>query len=201
MSSDQDASATPLQKNDALLLIDLQRDYFDDGPMAVDGAKETIAPINRWLEDAGQKRATIFASRDWHPQDHRSFQDQGGPHPAHCVQKSEGAQLHPDLELPTGTIIINKGEEPDAPDTSAFKGTDLEERFKDAALDTLFVAGLPLDATVRQTVLDALEADIDVCVIRDGCCARDPERTDGVLTELEAAGAQVTETPTETAPA
>jgi hypothetical protein len=36
--------------------------------------------------------AKIIASKDYHPDGHVSFMEQGGPFPAHCVQGSPGSQ-------------------------------------------------------------------------------------------------------------
>ena len=33
----------------------------------------------------------VAATRDWHPADHGSFQEQGGIWPVHCVQGTRGA--------------------------------------------------------------------------------------------------------------
>src|SRR3712207_6885063 len=40
----------------------------------------------------------VVATRDWHPPDHGSFAERGGPWPVHCVRDTPGAQLHPALD-------------------------------------------------------------------------------------------------------
>jgi hypothetical protein len=61
----------------ALLIIDFQNDFTSGGALAVpDG--DAIAPrVNELIESADFD--LIVATRDWHPADHASFREQGGP--------------------------------------------------------------------------------------------------------------------------
>ena len=45
----------------------------------------------------------VVATRDWHPPDHGSFTEQGGIWPVHCVQDTDGAELHPALDRRAST--------------------------------------------------------------------------------------------------
>jgi nicotinamidase/pyrazinamidase len=53
----------------------------------------------------------VYASRDWHPRTHPSFEERGGggKWPPHCVQDSDEAKFHPELELPGDAIKVTKG--------------------------------------------------------------------------------------------
>ena len=141
-----------------------------------------------------RKRYPVFATRDWHPVDHVSFATRGGRLPPHCVQETSGADFHPELLLPPKTDVISKGTQPDVDTGSAFAGTDLAPRLRDAHARRLWVGGLALDDAVRATVLDALEHDFAVEIIVPAIRARvteHPADSAGVLAQLQQAGAFV----------
>src|SRR5690606_28729070 len=126
---------------------------------------------------AVQACATIVASRDWHPADHCSFGERGGPWPVHCVAGTPGARLHPGLRLPEGAWIVDKGADRNREQYSALDRTGLAERLRAAGVRRLWIGGLALDYCVRASVLDALQEGFEVRVIRDA--ARAVEREPG----------------------
>ena len=62
---------------EALLIIDVQNDFLPGGALAVPDGDQVIAPINALAADP--RFGVVIATRDWHPPDHDSFVDQGGP--------------------------------------------------------------------------------------------------------------------------
>ena len=70
----------------ALLLVDIQNDFCEDGSLSVPDSNDIFPAINEWIGKAQESGWPILASRDWHPVDHISFSDRGGPWPVHCVQ-------------------------------------------------------------------------------------------------------------------
>ena len=106
------ASAVPQpDRESALLLVDLQNDFFPGGAVPVANADSLLSIINAYIKRFSTQGFAIFATRDWHPPDHASFQEQNGTWPAHCVQGSHGAQFHSQLVMPPGTMVISKGDE------------------------------------------------------------------------------------------
>src|SRR3954452_6594620 len=98
-----------LTPRDGLMIVDVQNDFCPGGALAVSRGDDIVPVLNRWLAAARQGRAKVVASRDWHPPDHTSFHDQGGPWPTHCVQDTPGAAFHPRLKLPGRLHIVSKG--------------------------------------------------------------------------------------------
>ena len=84
------ASGAP-KIGDALIIVDVQRDFLPGGALAVDIGDLILGPLNDCLRKFGKGRLPIFASRDWNPADHCSFSDRGGRGPGHCV--AEGARI------------------------------------------------------------------------------------------------------------
>ena len=81
----------PLGSRDALILVDVQQDFCPGGSLPIEQGHDVVPILNRWIEDAIQAGAPVFASRDWHPAEHLSFHASGGPWPAHCIQDTQGA--------------------------------------------------------------------------------------------------------------
>jgi nicotinamidase/pyrazinamidase len=177
--------------NRALLIIDFQNDFVPGGALPVpDG--DAIAPRVTELLDSGEFELVV-ATRDWHPADHDSFAAQGGPWPPHCVQGSEGAELHPSLDRAKVDVVIDAGYRPELEGYSGFEETELERVLRDHDVDSITVVGLATDYCVRATALDALGRGFDVVVDRAGVRGIDvePGDSDRALAEVESAGGAV----------
>jgi nicotinamidase/pyrazinamidase len=175
----------------ALLIIDFQNDFVPGGALPVpDG--DAIAPRVAELLDSGEFDLVV-ATRDWHPPDHNSFAAQGGPWPPHCVQGSEGAELHPSLDRARVDAVIDAGYRPELEGYSGFEETDLERVLREHEIESITVVGLATDYCVRATALDALREGFEVVVDRDGVRGIDVEPGDSerALAEIESAGGAV----------
>ncbi|HET9822588.1 MAG TPA: isochorismatase family protein, partial [Burkholderiaceae bacterium] len=169
----------PLQPGDALLVVDLQRDYMPGGALAVPLGEQVLGPVNACLDRCAALWLPVFASRDWHPQGHSSFHGAGGTWPPHCVAGSEGAAFARGLRLPRQTELLSKGMARERDVLSAFDGTPLGERLSALRVRRLVVAGLATDHGVLATVLDALRLGFAVAVPLEGVAAVDLQPGDG----------------------
>ncbi len=136
----------------------------------------------------------VVATRDWHPPDHCSFEEQGGPWPAHCVQGTEGAELHPALDAERVDVVFDSGQEVDLEGYSAFERPQLGRLLRERSVDAVYLAGLATNICVRGTALGALEEDFGVTVDTHASRGIDAEgvvSTVGAIGELERAGATV----------
>ena len=194
MKSAPKARPTPVPQPDArsvLLIGDVQVDFCPGGTLAVPGGDQVIPTINEAVRWFHARKFPIMAVRDWHPPNHSSFREQGGPWPLHCVQMSKGAQFHPDLVLPPGTVVVSKATDPKREAYSAFEGTTLEDRLREVNAERLYVTGLATDYCVRQTVLDARRLGFQVVVLEDAIRGIDASPGDSAraIDEMRAAGA------------
>jgi nicotinamidase/pyrazinamidase len=174
---------------DALIVVDVQRDFCPGGALAVPDGDAVIEPINRLVMEFDP----VVATRDWHPPSHSSFRENGGIWPVHCVRDSEGAQLHPDLATERFALVLDKGREPELPGYSAFERTELEGWLRGHGVRTVHLAGLALDYCVKATALDAHRAGFEVFVHRDATRAVEASPGDGerAVEELREAGVTV----------
>src|SRR5215212_179425 len=81
-------------ENSALILVDIQNDFCPGGALAVAEGDEIVEVVNRLMP----RFPLVVSTQDWHPANHVSFKQQGGPWPPHCVQGTPGAELHPALD-------------------------------------------------------------------------------------------------------
>ena len=132
----------------------------------------------------------MVATRDWHPPDHGSFREQGGPWPPHCVQGTHGAELHDSLDRDKVDAWSTPARSPNSRATR-FEETDLAEVLAKHDVDEVTVAGLATDYCVQDTALDALREGFRVTVDRGGIRGIDVSDGDSerALEELRAAGA------------
>lgn len=184
---------------DALILVDVQNDFLPGGRLAVPDGDAVIPPLNAWIRRFRARGLPVFATRDWHPPDHCSFREQGGPWPPHCVAGTPGADFAPGLELPPEVVVISKATTPEKDAYSGFEGTDLAERLRERSVRRVFVGGLATDYCVLNTVLDALKAGFEAWVIKDAVRAVDVQPGDGerALERMRQAGAREISTPPE----
>ncbi|RKP54757.1 bifunctional nicotinamidase/pyrazinamidase [Pararobbsia silviterrae] len=191
--------------SDVLLVVDVQYDFMPGGALAVPYGDEVIAPINRLAAHFSH----VVLTQDWHPANHASFavNHPGGqpfsrahmPYgeqvlwPAHCVQGTQGAQLHEALDIAHARLVIRKGHHANVDSYSAFVEADrttptgLTGYLRETGVKRVYCCGLATDYCVAWTALDARACGFEAFVIED---ASRPIDLDG---SLEAAWLQLTD--------
>jgi nicotinamidase/pyrazinamidase len=165
-------------RTDALIVVDVQRDFCPGGALAVPQGDEVVPVVNRLM--ALTDWLTV-ATRDWHPSDHCSFKDQGGPWPPHCIAETDGAAFHPSVDATRIRHVVSKATTKDTEAYSGFQGTDLAALLASRGVRRVVVCGLATDYCVKATALDARRAGLAVVAVEDamrgvevraGDCAR-----------------------------
>jgi nicotinamidase/pyrazinamidase len=176
----------------ALVIVDFQNDFTPGGALAVPDGDAIAGRLNE-LAGSGDFDLVV-ATRDWHPPEHGSFADQGGPWPIHCVAGTEGAELDHALDPTPIHAVVDKGQEPGTEGYSGFEGTQLADLLREHGVDDVTVVGLATDYCVKNTALDALREGFAVTVDSSATRGVDVEPGDSqrALDELRAAGASVT---------
>jgi len=161
-----------MKKGAALLIIDVQNDFCPGGALPVAAGDRVVAPLNRAAALFAAAELPVLASRDWHPAVTGHFLAYGGSWPSHCVQGSSGAAFHPQLQLPSGCLVISKGMDAASDGYSAFAGRledgrSLEQLLADLEVTHLYIGGLATDYCVKETVLAAVLTGLKVTVLAD----------------------------------
>jgi nicotinamidase/pyrazinamidase len=182
----------------ALLIVDLQNDFLPGGALGVVGGNNAAFACRRYMDMFVAQDRLVILSRDWHPQDHCSFQENGGMWNPHCVADTAGAQFAAVLNIPEHAVIVSKATATDKDAYSAFDGTTADGEALDAFLKKngitdLYVGGLATDYCVRATVLDARRLGYNVSVLRDAVAAVNvnPDDGDRALDDMKRAGAEI----------
>nr|CRH04610.1 Pyrazinamidase/nicotinamidase [Candidatus Magnetococcus massalia] len=175
---------------DALIIVDVQNDFCPGGALAVPDGDAVVPVINRWQQKMRAGGGVIIASRDWHPEDHVSFQELW---PVHCVQGRSGAAFHPELQLGDEVLIVSKGEYPQLDSYSAFGAEALHPALQEKGVERLWVCGLALDYCVKATALDGVKAGFEVNLLESATRAVNIQPDDGAeaIKELLQAGVQI----------
>jgi nicotinamidase/pyrazinamidase len=170
-------------ETDILLIIDVQNDFCPGGSLAVKEGNKIIKNINSIQE----KFKNVVLTQDWHPKNHSSFVTEYKdkevfssikmPYgnqtiwPSHCVQGTNGAEFHKDLNTLKANTIIRKGFRREIDSYSAFWENDrvtptgLEGNMKSMGIKRVFVCGLALDFCVAFSAIDSTIAGFETFVI------------------------------------
>jgi nicotinamidase/pyrazinamidase len=170
---------------EALLIVDVQNDFCPGGALEVPNGDQIVPTINK----LSKQFDIVIQTQDWHPEGHSSFASshQGKepfetidmPYgkqvlwPDHCVQGSEGADFHANLETNRSQLIIRKGFRKDIDSYSAFYENDdatttgLTGYLKERDIDTLYAVGLATDFCVKWSVIDGIKEGFKVHVVED----------------------------------
>ena len=173
---------------DALIIVDMQYDFMPDGSLPVPNAELLSDNINYYIDEF--KYRVVVATRDWHPSNHKSFKDNGGSFPAHCIQNTYGSKFINELNLPESTKVISKGQDKDEEEFSAFLTGELDEFLKSINIKRLFICGIATDYCVMHTVISAIKLGYEVRLLLDACSGlADSERA---IESMIYAGAKAT---------
>jgi nicotinamidase/pyrazinamidase len=191
---------------EALLVIDVQRDFLPGGSLAVTDGDAVIPIINR----LGERFDDVILTQDWHPEGHISFGSTHGKQPFvetieapygtqslwpdHTLQGFPGAMLHPDLSLPHAGLIVRKGFRKDVDSYSAFLDNDhttstgLAGYLRDRGLSKLYLCGLAWDYCVGYSALDGKQLGFEMTVIEDAVRGIAPETMAAMTKRWDGAG-------------
>ena len=172
---------------EVLIIVDVQNDFCPGGALAVPHGDEIVPAVNRL---AAEFRHVVL-TQDWHPRGHSSF---ASSHPGkqpfeaievaygqqilwpdHCVQGTQGAALHPALEVPHAELVLRKGFRSAIDSYSAFfendhrTATGLAGYLRERGLGRLTLCGLATDFCVFYSALDGRKAGFDVDVVTGVC--------------------------------
>jgi nicotinamidase/pyrazinamidase len=177
--------------HEALLVVDMQRDFMPGGALAVPTADVLVPRINHYIDHFTAIGAPVYLSRDWHPANHCSFREQGGRWPPHCVAGSTGADFARGLRVPEMAVIVSKATTAAEDAYSAFERTALATLLQSRGVVHLWVAGVATDYCVKASVLDARRLGLHVTVLVDAIRGVDVQAgdSDRALAQMVAAGA------------
>ncbi len=162
----------------ALIIVDPQNDFCEGGSLAITGGKQAIAVANKVAKFVKEHAGLVIATQDWHPEGHISFASTHRKQPFeqgiidakeqvlwpdHCVQRSPGAEVAPELDLRHIHQIVQKGMGQHESysafiDETGNKASNLADLLFLQKINTILVCGLATDCCVKKTALDATDS-------------------------------------------
>ena len=194
----------------ALLIVDVQNDFTEEGALAVQGGDAVAVGITDYLRAHPDRYDVVIASRDWHNPPASAADgaaDDNGGHfaldaepdyvdtwPVHCVAGTVGAQYDPGLDIGLIDVHVLKGQ--GVPAYSMFEGTtdggdELTTVLDKLEVDDVDVVGIATDYCVRASALDAIASGRHVRVIDDLIAGVAPESSEAALREIAQAGGDI----------
>lgn len=181
----------------ALIVVDVQRDFCEQGALAVSGGAATAARISRLLAgDHGYDQ--VVATRDHHIDPGSHFSDQPDyvtSWPPHCVVGTSGMEFSDQLTFRGFDAVFDKGSYDDG--YSGFEGQTTEgnllaDWLNRRQVTDVDVVGLAADHCVRATALDAAREGFVTTVRLDCTAAVAPARFDSTLSDWADTGVATT---------
>ncbi|MGH8681985.1 MAG: cysteine hydrolase family protein [Burkholderiales bacterium] len=140
----------------ALLLVDIQNDYFPGGAMALERMDAAAANAARLLAAFRERGQPAFHVR------HLSVR----PGATFFVPGTPGAEIHPAVAPRAGEPLVEKNF------PNSFRGTDLEQRLRAAAVDGVVIAGAMSHMCIDATTRAAFDHGFKCTVAEDACATR-----------------------------
>jgi nicotinamidase-related amidase len=140
----------------ALVIIDIQNDYFPGGKMELEGADAAADNAARALDQFRRKAAPIIHVR------HLSTR----PGATFFIPGTEGAEIHARVRPSGDERVIEKNF------PNSFRGTDLEQVLKSHGVKELVVAGMMTHMCVDASVRQAADLGHKVTLLGDACATR-----------------------------
>lgn len=141
---------------DALVLIDLQNDYFPGGAFELDRPEAAVANARAALDVFRTRGAPVIHIR------HETVR----PGATFFVPGTPGAQIHP-LVVPLSDEPVVLKHFP-----NSFRETDLQVRLTGLGVRRVIVAGMMTNMCVDATVRAAVDGGFVATVLHDACAAR-----------------------------
>ena len=156
---DDHGSTAPTQTGfsvaQALVIVDIQKDYFPGGANPLHEPEQAVAAARRVLDRfRSTGESVVHIQHVWDAPD-ALFMRPG----------TEGVEIHADVAPLPGETVIQK----DAP--NAFLRKPLERELRERDIDALVVCGMMTSMCVDATVRAAADLGFTVTVIHDACAA------------------------------
>ena len=140
----------------ALLVIDIQKEYYKINPQIAQSLKEAVELINVAIELFRAKNLPIFCIQHMNEKDH-------------LVPGVEGFEIPDDLAiLPSDPHIFKTY-------SNSFNKTPLLQMLQDHGIDTLILSGFCAEYCVLSTFRGAMDLDLTPIILRDSLASGSAE--------------------------
>lgn len=168
----------------ALVVVDVQNDFFIGGSLPTNNAESLIEPLNKDIQMAKDSGLLIIYTQDWHPENHSSFERNGGSWPVHCIGGTKGAEFNDDLYMNDSIKIVKFGMEPESEGYSPFENPLMDYLLNWHNISNVFVTGIALEYCVLATISELAKRKISVTAIRNLIRSASPPKAKKIWDEI-----------------
>ncbi len=188
-----------MTRTTAAIIVDVQTEFCEGGPLAVAGGTEVARSISRWL--ATRTFDHVVATRD-HQLDAgppvSAASTDIDPWPTTRARPSADVALHPDLDTSRIEAVFDKGRL--SPAYSGFEGfsngVPLAQWLREHSVDSVVVVGIATDHCVLATALDAVEGGFATTVELGLTAGVAQASVDAAVARMRTAGVNLVGQPT-----
>lgn len=163
--------------NTALLVIDMERDFVDEGAvLQTPGALGIVPKINELAAWARGHKMPVIWTHEMHRADQSDYGIELEFDPIHCVEGTSGCELTAGLQPLESDHRIRRKRRYDC-----FVGTDLDLLLRAKRIENLICCGVTTHCCVMATVYTARNFDYRAIVPRDAVAAISPQHQDAAL--------------------
>jgi len=175
-----------LGRKPALLLVDMVRGFTDPACPLGTNCPAVIAANQVLLAEFHQRRLpVVFTTVVYHNRDQAGIFRQRVPALDLLQPGSPWVEVDPALSFAAGDLLVEKQW------ASAFHRTGLHEQLQALDVDSLVVTGLTTSGCVRASVVDGLQYDYRVVVVREAVGDRNAAAHEANLHDMQAKYADV----------
>ena len=143
----------------ALIIVDVQNDYFDNGTMTLVGSDKACENVKLLLDKFRAETLPVIFIQHIATQADATF----------FLPNSEGAGIHKAISpLKSEKIVVKYY-------PNSFKETDLKEYLEAAQITDLVICGMMTHMCIDATTRAAKDFDFNISVIGDACATKDLE--------------------------
>ncbi|AKN32449.1 nicotinamidase [Clostridium carboxidivorans P7] len=182
----------------SLLIIDCQNDFIT-GSLACQNSEKAVLNIVDYINKNPELK--VFYSCDWHKITNKSFQNNGGIWPVHCVEDTEGASLSKEFTLgikdknkspQNAEIVFKKGINDDVEEYSAYNALNIKnEKLYDKLDNEIIICGIASEYCVKETILELQKNGFNVTILANGLGYVDESNHSSTLKEFEKSGTHI----------
>ena len=137
----------------ALVIVDIQRDYFPGGAHPLEAPDEALRAAKRLLESFRASREPVVHVCHVWDEPEATFMQPG----------TEGVEIHPDVAPEAGELVITKAF------PNSFRQTVLEQELRARGVEEVVVCGMMTSMCVDATVRAAVDLGFAATVAHDAC--------------------------------
>lgn len=155
------ASTSLDPKSTALLVIDIQNEYFS-GKLPIPDGMAVVRNANRLIALADKHGMPVFHVQHWNAVERPLF-----------AKNTVMSEFHPDMHVAAHHVIVRKTF------ASSFTSTDLQQQLQARGIKTLIVTGLMTNNCIAATSFDGVANGYKVIISSDASATRDIRSWDG----------------------